>query len=76
MIFAFFPIGHHYVLIRGTSYYKAYRQKAALLFDKNVRKAELLHMVGMTGVEPAWTCSQNKWVTVTLHPDSYLIVVV
>ena len=26
-------------------------------------------MVEMTGVEPAWTCSQNKWVTVTLHLD-------
>ncbi len=30
-------------------------------------------MVGMTGVEPAWTSSQNWWVTVTLHPESTYI---
>ncbi len=42
LIFVLFLIGHHYVLNRNTSYCKAYRQKVALLFDKTVRKAELL----------------------------------
>ena len=30
-------------------------------------------MVEMTGVEPAWTWTQNKWVAVTLHLDIKII---
>lgn len=26
-------------------------------------------LVWMAGIEPAWTCSQGKWVASTLHPE-------
>ena len=35
--------------------------------------SSLRYMVEMTGVEPAWTCSQSKRVTVTLHLDIKII---
>ena len=35
--------------------------------------SSLRYMVEMTGVEPAWTCSQSKRVTVTLHLDIKLL---
>lgn len=44
LIFKFFRAGHHYSSNGNASYCGTYRQKAALLFDKIVRKAELLHM--------------------------------
>ena len=35
--------------------------------------SSLRYMVEMTGVKPAWTCTQNKWVIVTLHLDIKII---
>ncbi len=85
LIFAFFPIGHHYVLNRDTSYCKTYQQKAALLFDKTVRKAELLHMVRVAGLEPAakqplrgclaacgGSCRKRPWVLVVQYTKRVL----
>ena len=41
--------------------------------QKHIREIENGKLVEMTGVEPAWTWTQNKRVAVTLHLDIEVI---
>lgn len=63
LIFKVFRAGHYYGSNGNISYCRDYRRKATPLFDKIVRKAELLHMVGVRGLEPRASCSQSRRAT-------------
>ena len=42
--------------------------------QKHLDVIELFKVIGMTGVEPACTSSQNLGVSVTLHPDKSTMI--
>ena len=66
LIFSFFSATVILTVLKAQSNQGSKREEA-LLFDKIVRKAELLHMVGVPGFEPGASWTRTKRDTKLRH---------